>query len=117
MTLRKSPASRDGWSINGKVYPHTEPIGVVEGRSYLLRFSNMSMMEHPMHLHGHGFEIVKVDGITTSGIVKDTVTVRPRGGRVDVLLRADNPYRGHFLLHCHNEQHMQGGMATVVRYE
>lgn len=116
LTLRKSPAAADAWSINGKAYPHEDPIEVVEGGSYLLRFRNMSMMEHPMHLHGHGFELVTVDGIPTVGIVKDTVTVRPRGGRVDVLLRADNPYRGRFLLHCHNEQHMQGGMATVVRY-
>lgn len=116
LTLRKSPASRDAWSINGKSYPHTDPIDVAEGRSYLLRFRNMSMMEHPMHLHGHGFEIANVDGVLTSGVVKDTVTVRPRGGRVDVLLRANNPYRGRFLLHCHNEQHMQGGMASVLRY-
>lgn len=116
LTLRKSPLSRDAWSINGKVYPRTDPLGVVEGRSYLMRFRNMSMMEHPMHLHGHGFELVNVDGVPTGGIVKDTVTIRPMGGGVDLLLRADNPYRGRFLLHCHNEQHMEGGMATVVRY-
>lgn len=116
LVLDKSSLSRDAWSINGKVYPHTDPLDVVEGGAYMLRFRNMSMMEHPMHLHGHGFELVNVDGVPTGGIVKDTVTVRPMGGRVDVLLRADNPYRGRFLLHCHNEQHMEGGMATIVRY-
>jgi len=42
--------------------------------------------------------------------------VRPQGGRVDVLLRANNPYRGRFLLHCHNDQHVEGGMATVLAY-
>lgn len=117
LSLRKSPASRDAWSINGKLYPHTDPLDVREGGSYLIRFRNMSMMEHPMHLHGHGFELVNVDGSPTGGIMKDTVTVRPMGGRVDVLLRADNPYRGRFLLHCHNEQHMEGGMSTIVRYQ
>lgn len=116
LTLRKTRLSPDAWSINGKVYPQTDPVNVVEGRSYLLRFRNMSMMEHPMHLHGHSFEVVNVDGVPTGGIMKDTVTVRPMGGRVDVLLRANNPYRGRFLLHCHNEQHMRGGMATVVQY-
>ena len=116
LTLRKSNLARDAWSINGALYPYTAPLDVAEGRSYLLRFRNRSMMEHPMHLHGHGFELMRVDGVPTSGIVKDTVTIRPMGGAVDVLLRADNPYRGRFLLHCHNEQHMQGGMATVVRY-
>ncbi|MHB1778094.1 MAG: multicopper oxidase family protein [Acidimicrobiales bacterium] len=116
LVLRKSPISPDAWSINGKIYPHTAPIDVVEGREYRIRFSNMSMMEHPMHLHGHGFELIAVDGAATSGIIKDTVTVKPMGGTVDVLLRADNPFGGRFLLHCHNEQHMSGGMATVVRY-
>lgn len=114
--LRKSPQAVDAWSINGRIYPHTEDIPVVAGRAYRIRFMNMSMMEHPMHLHGHGFELLSVDGAPTSGVIKDTVTVRPLGGVVDVLLRAENPYRGKFLLHCHNEQHMAGGMATVIRY-
>ncbi len=116
LILRKSSATRDAWSINGKLYPHTDDLLVSEGRAYRVRFENHSMMEHPMHLHGHGFELISVDGVATAGIVKDTVTVRPMGGVVDVLVRADNPYRGRFLLHCHNEQHMLGGMATVVRY-
>ena len=116
LVLRKAALSSDAWSINGKVYPHTDWLEVEEGRMYVVRFRNMSMMEHPMHLHGHGFEVVNVDGVETGGIVKDTVTVRPMGGQVDVLLKADNPYRGRFLLHCHNEQHMQGGMATILRY-
>ncbi len=116
LILRKSSASRDAWSINGKLYPHTDELLVSEGRAYRVRFENHSMMEHPMHLHGHGFELASVDGVATAGIIKDTVTVRPMGGVVEVLVRADNPYRGRFLLHCHNEQHMTGGMATVVRY-
>ncbi len=116
LILRKSSASRDAWSINGKLYPHTDDLLVSEGRAYRVRFENHSMMEHPMHLHGHGFELLSVDGVATAGIIKDTVTVRPMGGVIEVLVRADNPYRGRFLLHCHNEQHMAGGMATVVRY-
>lgn len=116
LVLRKSSLAPDAWSINGQIYPHTADIRVIEGRQYHVRFENHSMMEHPMHLHGHGFELVSVDGVSTSGIIKDTVTVRPMGGVVEVLVRADNPYRGRFLLHCHNEQHMAGGMATVVRY-
>ena len=116
LVLRKSPSALEAWSINGQAYPHSANVPVVEGRQYRLRFENMSMMEHPMHLHGHGFELLAVDGVQTSGVIKDTVTVRPMGGTVDVLVHADNPYRGRFLLHCHNEQHMQGGMATVLRY-
>ena len=117
LVLRKSPAGPDAWSINGKRYPNTAPIRIHEGRSYLLQFFNMSMMEHPMHTHGHTFELVRVDGQAVAGVLKDTVLVRPMMGRIDVLLRANNPYRGRFLLHCHNQQHMDGGMMTILTYE
>jgi FtsP/CotA-like multicopper oxidase with cupredoxin domain len=117
LALRKSPAGPDAWSINGRRYPNTIPIRIREGHSYLLQFFNMSMMEHPMHTHGHIFELVRVDGQAIAGVLKDTVLVRPMMGRTDVLLRANNPYRGRFLLHCHNQQHMDGGMMTVLTYE
>lgn len=117
LVLRKSSAAPGAWSINRAVYPHGTPIDVIAGRDYRIRFVNMSMMEHPMHLHGHGFELRAVDGVPTAGVTKDTVTVRPMGGTIDVLVRTDNPYGGSFLLHCHNEQHMKGGMATVLRYQ
>jgi FtsP/CotA-like multicopper oxidase with cupredoxin domain len=117
LVLRKSMAGPDAWSINGQRYPNVTPIRVREGLGYLLQFVNMSMMEHPMHTHGHSFELVRVDGIAVGGILKDTVVVRPMMGRVDVLLRANNPYRGRFLLHCHNQQHMDGGMMTILSYE
>ena len=117
LVLRKSPAAPDAWSINGRRNPNTVPIRIQEGHSYLLQFFNMSMMEHPMHTHGHTFELVRVDGQPVAGVLKDTVLVRPMMGRADILLCANNPYRGRLLLHCHNQQHMDGGMMTVLTYE
>ena len=103
--------------INGEEFPDVRPLTVQRGKTYLLRFANASMMEHPIHTHGHSFELVRVDGIPMSGVVKDTIVVRPMGGQAEILLRADNPFGGRYLLHCHNEQHMDGGMATIISYE
>ncbi|TAM60324.1 multicopper oxidase family protein [bacterium] len=116
LVLRQSPEGHNAWSINGRRYPRTLPIYVRQGKTFLLRFSNLSMMEHPMHVLGNGFELAMVDGAPTSGIRKDTVVVRPMMGRVDVLFHADNPDGGAYLLMCHNWQHMEGGMACAVEY-
>lgn len=116
LVLRKSPKAPDAWSINGKVFPEFEPIALESNKRYLLRFFNASMMDHPMHTHGHSFELVNVDGVATSGIIKDTVDIRPRGGRIDVALEADSPFGGRYLVHCHNDQHAAGGMIAVLAY-
>ncbi|TAM60184.1 multicopper oxidase family protein [bacterium] len=116
LVLRKSPVAPDAWSIDGALYPDTPRLEVRKGGTYLIRFSNMSMMEHPMHILGNGFELARVDEISTSGIHKDVVVVRPMMGRSELLFRADNPNGGRFLLMCHNWQHMEGGLASVLAY-
>lgn len=69
------------------------------------------MMWHPMHLHGHTFQVVKPDG--SAGPRKDTVIVGPmRTLPVDLI--ADNP--GQWMLHCHNGYHMDSGMMTRLDY-
>ncbi|NRE04389.1 oxidase, partial [Enterococcus faecalis] len=50
------------WTINGRNYDQTEPLTVKEGDRARLTFTNMTMMWHPMHLHGHTFQVVKGDG-------------------------------------------------------
>jgi FtsP/CotA-like multicopper oxidase with cupredoxin domain len=114
LELRQLAMKPDRWGINGKSYPNGMDLIVDQGCRYRLSFQNMSMMEHPMHLHGHVFELVSVDGRSMAGVNKDTVVVRPMMGRVSVDFVADNP--GRFLLHCHNELHMDGGLGTVLRY-
>lgn len=113
LVLRQAMGAKNTWTINGKSYPNTTPLEVEHGKRYRIGFRNMSMMEHPMHLHGHIFQLASVDGEATSGVRKDTVVVRPMG-QVEIDLVADNP--GTFLLHCHNELHMDGGLITTLAY-
>jgi FtsP/CotA-like multicopper oxidase with cupredoxin domain len=74
---------------------------------------NHSMMAHPMHLHGHHFQVVAIDGKPLAGAVRDTVWVPPMS-RVTVAFDARNP--GEWAFHCHHLYHMAGGMMTSVRY-
>ncbi len=103
------------WLINGRPFSMKPTISLRKGLRYRMRFVNDSMMEHPMHMHGHSFELTEIDGKPTAGIVKDTVVVRPVKGAVAVDFVADNP--GLFMVHCHNEVHMQGGLMAVVAYD
>ena len=114
LVLRQATGTQNIWTINGQSYPKTTPLTVERGKRYRIAFSNMSMMEHPMHVHGHVFELASVDGVSTSGIRKDTIVVRPMMGRAEIDLVAENP--GTFLIHCHNELHMDGGLMTTLAY-
>ena len=96
------------WTINGKMFPDTEPLMVKQGERVGLRFQNRSMMFHPMHVHGHTF------ALTDGGARKDTVIVRPMQ-TVDVELEANNP--GQWATHCHNIYHAESGMMTTLSYE
>ncbi|CAM5204634.1 Multicopper oxidase MmcO [Castellaniella defragrans] len=71
------------------------------------------MMAHPMHLHGHAFQVVALNGKAFSGAMRDTVHVPPMS-KVTIAFDADNP--GQWLLHCHNLYHMAAGMITEVAY-
>jgi FtsP/CotA-like multicopper oxidase with cupredoxin domain len=112
--LRQLSSRPEVWGINGLPYPRAKPLAVDAGRRYRITMHNMSMMEHPMHLHGHTFEVASVNGRPTAGIFKDTVVVQPMMGSISIDVVTDNP--GSFLFHCHNDLHMSGGLATVMRY-
>ncbi len=99
------------WTINGRAFTDTEPLTVTQGQRATLTFVNMSMMWHPMHLHGHTFQMIKPDG--SLGARKDTVIVGPMQ-KVSVALIADNP--GIWMLHCHNTYHQEAGMMTSLNY-
>lgn len=104
------------WTINAAVYPHTPRIDVARGDVVTVRFKNVTDMDHPMHLHGHIFDILEVDGKTLAApLAKDTSLVRAEGGTMTWRFTADSP-PGRWLLHCHNEVHMMDGMMTEVDY-
>jgi FtsP/CotA-like multicopper oxidase with cupredoxin domain len=102
------------WSINNVVWnKDTPPLPVAKGERVELIFVNQTPMPHPMHLHGHEFQVVEIDGVRFAGAVRDTVLVLP-GGRVVVAFDADNP--GWWALHCHLLYHLDAGMFTTIRY-
>lgn len=98
------------WTINGRTYDKAAPVQIRQGQSGRLRIQNASMMSHPIHLHGHTFQIGAAGG---QGPRKDTVLVPPMG-MVSVDLRADNP--GRWMIHCHNIYHAEAGMMTRLEY-
>jgi len=99
------------WMINGRPYDQTVPLTVQQGQRATLTFVNQTMMWHPMHLHGHTFQVIRPDG--GAGPRKDTVIVKPMQ-TVRVRLVADSP--GVWMLHCHNGYHMDAGMMTTLNY-
>ena len=83
------------------------------GERVEIELVNQTQMSHPMHLHGHHFQVVAVNGAPLSGAVRDTVLV-PVGGSVTIAFDAGNP--GRWMFHCHNLYHMASGMMTEVAY-
>ena len=102
------------WTINGKSFPKTDPIIVSPNVRYRWRLDNQSAEPHPVHLHRHTFEIVKVDGRPMSGVRKDVVVVPP-WKEIEIDVVADNP--GLTLFHCHQQFHMDTGFMALMRYD
>lgn len=98
------------WTINGATYDNARPLTVKAGEMARLRLSNMSMMSHPIHLHGHTFQVGAAAG---AGPRKDTLLLPPMAS-AEVDLLADNP--GRWMLHCHNAYHAEAGMMTRLDY-
>jgi len=99
------------WHINGKAIHQDRTIVIKEGDVVRFTFENETMMNHPMHLHGHFFRVL--NQAEEFSPLKHTVDVPPHGSRTIEFL-ANEP--GEWMLHCHNLYHMKTGMARVVKY-
>ncbi|USI79380.1 MULTISPECIES: copper resistance system multicopper oxidase [unclassified Sphingopyxis] len=98
------------WSFDGvKMSDHHEPIPFIEGERVRINLINDSMMSHPIHLHGHFFELVTGKGDHSPR--KHTVLVQP-GGTASFDFTADAI--GDWAFHCHMLYHMHAGMMRVV---
>jgi FtsP/CotA-like multicopper oxidase with cupredoxin domain len=102
------------WGLNGRPSMHDIIFKVKEGERYEIMMHNMTSMAHPMHLHGHYFRIVGIDGTRFRGALRDTVHVPP-GAAVTIQFDADNP--GAWAFHCHHLYHMNAGMMAAIAYE
>ena len=102
------------WGLNGKEYPDGSPLTVATGERVEIEMRNRTGMSHPMHLHGHVFQVVAIDGRRFGGALRDTVLVPPERA-VTIAFDADNP--GRWAFHCHVLYHMEVGMFTTVQYD
>lgn len=101
------------WGIDGREWPQHRPILVEPGSRVAFDLVNRTGMAHPMHLHGHRFQVIGLGGQALAGALRDTVLV-PAHATVRIAFDADNP--GRWLFHCHNLYHMAAGMMTEVAY-
>jgi FtsP/CotA-like multicopper oxidase with cupredoxin domain len=105
--------ARYDWGINGQAFDPSRP-GALQflmaaGQRVRIIFANTTTMYHPMHIHGHTFQL------GPAGPRKDTVIVRP-GHQVACDFDAANP--GQWMTHCHNLYHApQGGMMAMFSYQ
>ena len=104
-------ATKDPTSIHwhGLILPDGQ-----DGVPYELAFVNETGMAHPMHLHGHVFQVTEINGTSMRGARRDTVLVVPRQ---TIKVQFDATYPGYWMIHCHVLYHQAAGMMTVLRYE
>jgi CopA family copper-resistance protein len=97
------------WSIDGEKFSENpEPIRFERNERVRVTMINDSMMTHPMHIHGHFFEVVNGQEAKP---IKHTVMVLP-GAKLSFDMTADAP--GDWAFHCHLLLHMHAGMMRVV---
>ncbi|WP_158223480.1 multicopper oxidase domain-containing protein [Mucilaginibacter sp. MD40] len=100
------------WLINNKALSEADKLLIKKGEIVRFVLHNTTMMEHPMHLHGHFFRVLNAKG--DSAPLKHTVSIEPMQVKTIEFL-ADEAHDWFF--HCHTLYHMMSGMARVVRYE
>ncbi|MEP6827135.1 MAG: multicopper oxidase family protein [Aestuariivirga sp.] len=101
------------WGFNGKPMMHDVLFRVKFGTRVELTMHNMTAMAHPMHLHGHYFQVTAINGQAFEGALRDTVLIPP-DNMVSVEFDADNP--GTWAFHCHHLYHMNSGMMAAMAY-
>nr|WP_255648109.1 multicopper oxidase domain-containing protein [Pseudalkalibacillus hwajinpoensis] len=103
------------FQINDETFPNTPPIQVESGDIVKVEITNSGRMNHPMHLHGHRFQVTSKNGKELdSPLVKDLIHVKP-GETYTIYFKANN--QGEWLFHCHDNNHADRGMVTIVDYK
>ncbi len=113
-TARPNPAVMTDFNIftfNSRAWPGTAPLIVRTGQRVRVRFGNLSMDSHPIHLHGYHFEQTATDGGKTPASARypqTTINV-PTGSTRDIEWVADAP--GDWIFHCHKSHHTMNAMS------
>jgi len=116
-TSRPNPAVMTDFNIftfNSRVWPGTAPLIVKKNDRVRIRLGNLSMDNHPIHIHGHNFEITGTDGgrIRESARWPETTVDVPVGSTRDIEFTADNP--GDWPFHCHKSHHTMNAMSHEI---
>jgi len=121
-TRRADPLAMNDFNVltfNGKSFPATAPLIAQVGDLVRIRLANLGPMDHhPIHLHGHAFEVVATDGgpVPPSARIPETTVLVPVGTTRTIELVARAP--GDWPLHCHMTHHamnqMGHGAANLV---
>jgi FtsP/CotA-like multicopper oxidase with cupredoxin domain len=109
----KKGTNFDIWTINNKSWPEVEPLMVQAGKRYRMILRNGSGDQHPIHLHRHTFEVVRIGDKKMSGLMKDVINIMPLD-TVEIDMVANNP--GDTLMHCHQQLHMDYGFMWLIKY-
>ncbi|MFN7097685.1 MAG: multicopper oxidase family protein, partial [Gammaproteobacteria bacterium] len=102
------------WKMNNQMWPNVTPLTINKDKRVEVIINNQTNMAHPIHLHGHVFEVTEMDGKPVlDGAMRDTVFVMPHS-TVKVQFDSDNP--GKWVIHCHMLYHQEAGMMTEIDY-
>ena len=102
------------WTWNSRVFPGIDPLPVRLGDRVRIRMGNLTMTNHPMHIHGHTFEVAGTDGGWVQPSARwPEVTVDVAVGQMRAIeFVADNP--GDWAFHCHKSHHTMNAMGHNV---
>lgn len=116
LSMRELVEAGRFWAMNGTVptsMMNPEPLlSISQGSSQVMELANLTAFPHPIHLHGHAFRVLSVNGkpLQTQPW-RDTVLLWP-DMTAEIAFVADNP--GKWMFHCHILEHQESGMMAVV---
>ena len=103
------------WTWNSRVFPGIDPLVVRKGDRVRVRIGNLTMTNHPIHLHGPSFEVTCTDGgwIKESARIPEVTTDVPVGAMRAFEVVADE--EGDWAFHCHKSHHAMNAMGHTVK--
>lgn len=104
------------YTINGETFSELPALKLKKDDTVKITYTNKSNVDHPMHLHGHFFQVIAKNGEPVKGaqVMKDTLMIKANESYT-IAFKADNP--GNWVQHCHELHHAAAGMMQKVEYE
>jgi FtsP/CotA-like multicopper oxidase with cupredoxin domain len=103
------------YTINGETFDELPSLKINKDELVKITYTNKSNVDHPMHLHGHFFQVIAKNGkpVTGAALSKDTLLIKPNESYI-IAFKADNP--GSWVQHCHELHHAAAGMMQKIEY-